>query len=745
MNIEKLLICEPGTSRSTIHISIAHPTPVEEQMLGKLVLLAELGTSESLNVDIIHAVQKELQSAYYTSEELNTEVAFENALAKTNQKIGELVADYASNWYEQLNICAIVLHGQHVLLAEYGRVHAFLIHNERIIDILQTTPKPHESVGALKIFSNIVTGKIQPGEHMFVTTTSLLDYFSQEKLRRIIVEHQPQDAMQVFDSTLNENINQTAFGAVLVSARAEQSEQVAPLSRVPVTPSATRYSAPQTSMDRLIEREHTTQEFLTPSLTSHFKKKSGEWFDNFFASFGKRHKRSKIYHTAPEDLKEYTPAQMPVRTEQHSSPLGSIGKVAARIGASIGNGIHTVRKTFFPSDRPSPITNAPRHIGNLPSRIIMAIKRMPMRTQILLAIALIIIFIFSQSVVNMGIGSLQANNEEEYATTTARIDQLLIEEDAAFSYNNDASASDRIGEVTGLINNLPRKNDDQKKRADEYTVRLATLQERARRLTRIDTPSVAVDFNSVLPTGDISGSTLIGQEIFAFSSSAKNILRAPLNGTAEIYASIDTGNVFQYMSPTGGNTLLFYTTANTLHEFTINAKALRDLTFTFSQENSNIIDIEHYQSRLYMLDIANNQIWRSNRSGNGYGAASAWLQDAQPTLSEARSFAIDGSIYVLFANGSVQKYTRGAVDTFQLEAIDPALTSGTRIWTNEASDNIYILDSSSKRLIIFTKEGAFVKQFQSEQFANAKDLTVDTEENNAFILSGSKVFSIPLQ
>ena len=114
-------------------------------------------------------------------------------------------------------------------------------------------------------------------------------------------------------------------------------------------------------------------------------------------------------------------------------------------------------------------------------------------------------------------------------------------------------------------------------------------------------------------------------------------------------------------------------------------------------------------------------------------------------LSNATSMAIDGSIYVLFSNGSVNKYTRGSADDFEVSGIDKEMSSPTRILTNEDFDNIYILDNGNSRIVVINKEGKFISSYQASVVKNATEIDVNEENKAIFVLSGGKVFKIDIK
>ena len=271
-----------------------------------------------------------------------------------------------------------------------------------------------------------------------------------------------------------------------------------------------------------------------------------------------------------------------------------------------------------------------------------------------------------------------------------------------------------------------------------------TLREQANHVTRIDRPAVLTDLNTLSSNGPIGGVELIGSTLYAFSPKDNSTYQVDTSsGEASLFATAVVENAFQYVIESTPNTLLFLNTANALNEYTVSAKALRDLPLTIPGTEINIVDIGYYEGRLYLLDIANNQVWRAVRGASQYSAAQKWIQDGTD-VRLAHSLAVDGDIYVLQENGSVSKFTRGTRQDFSIESVEPALGGGTKIWTDPDSSSLYILDAEGKRLLLFSKEGALRNQYVSEAFATATDIAINETAKKAYILAGTTIYTVDL-
>lgn len=114
------------------------------------------------------------------------------------------------------------------------------------------------------------------------------------------------------------------------------------------------------------------------------------------------------------------------------------------------------------------------------------------------------------------------------------------------------------------------------------------------------------------------------------------------------------------------------------------------------------------------------------------------------SLDNAVALAIDGSVYVLFEDGSIEKYNRGAKQSFSLKGLDKNLSKPTKIWTDTDAKNIYILDNGNSRLLVVDKDGNFQGSYSNSLLKNAVDFEVIESSKKVNFLSGDKAYSISL-
>jgi len=155
---------------------------------------------------------------------------------------------------------------------------------------------------------------------------------------------------------------------------------------------------------------------------------------------------------------------------------------------------------------------------------------------------------------------------------------------------------------------------------------------------------------------------------------------------------------------------------------------------------SSPVAIVPYDDNVYVLDQKKGLLKFVAGSG-GYGENS-YFKSSPPDLSSATGMAIDGSVWLLFKDGSVKQYTKSVSNNLQVSGLLKPLNNPTKLVTDITMENIYILDSGSGRIVKFDKTGKYQASYTSSVLSNAKDFTVDETNKKIQILSQGKVWEM---
>jgi hypothetical protein len=159
-------------------------------------------------------------------------------------------------------------------------------------------------------------------------------------------------------------------------------------------------------------------------------------------------------------------------------------------------------------------------------------------------------------------------------------------------------------------------------------------------------------------------------------------------------------------------------------------------------------DLEVYGSRfIYVLSPADNQIWKYERRRSDYSEGSPYNKTAD--LSQAVSIAIDGSIYVLSSDGSIQRLMRGENEPYDFRDLPSIPFAGNKLklYTSIENDFLYILDPDNSRILVFQKGDRFATYRKQVIFAleeEAVDFLVNDSGQKVNLLTKDKIYEFDL-
>ena len=107
--------------------------------------------------------------------------------------------------------------------------------------------------------------------------------------------------------------------------------------------------------------------------------------------------------------------------------------------------------------------------------------------------------------------------------------------------------------------------------------------------------------------------------------------------------------------------------------------------------------------------------------------------------------AIDGSVWLGTSNGKILKFTGGREDSFTPKGVDPPFGNTLTLYTSDETNNLYILDSQNKRVVILEKDGTYLAQYVWEEAFTATQLAVSEEQKKIYLLSDGKLYAIALK
>jgi hypothetical protein len=155
--------------------------------------------------------------------------------------------------------------------------------------------------------------------------------------------------------------------------------------------------------------------------------------------------------------------------------------------------------------------------------------------------------------------------------------------------------------------------------------------------------------------------------------------------------------------------------------------------------------VKSYGGNLYVVDTKANQIWRFRPSEKGYeNPPEPYFSAATKIdLTGIQAVEIDGFVWLLFADGRLLKFFGGEQKAFDLKGLPDPLSAPTAVVSQLDGDLLYIADAGNGRILEFTKEGQFLRQFrpaQGNDLQGMRDLFLDEAGDRFFVVTADWLY-----
>ncbi|GEM_PF-5224509 len=325
------------------------------------------------------------------------------------------------------------------------------------------------------------------------------------------------------------------------------------------------------------------------------------------------------------------------------------------------------------------------------------------------------------------LAQVESNNVE------AEKRNLIGEKADAIDLLNKSEAMLKEVEVSGFfVNSVSKYRDD-----------ISHFRDQVNAIIRVEKPSLVVDLAQKGPVDSLGMIHTQDQKNYVYET--RRLFESALNTVQEGLQIDPEESVVAGAELEDFNLLSFITQNGQVVEYsTRNGRFERAKTLDESWKKG--LDIKTFNGEnIYLLDAPAGTIWKYRRLRTSYGKSDAYATD--PSLSNGISLAIDGDIYALMRDGKVQKYRKGKQIPFEVKDQPSApLKNPTRIFTLAELNNIYILEPSERRIVVYSKDQNGVAHYQKQYvFTSLKpneirDFFIDKDEQKMTILTADKIY-----
>jgi hypothetical protein len=692
---------------------------------GKLIVLLDFPKDTKNPKELGNLLIQKIHKLYYRSALVEQEAILENILEEVNENL-PIIAEVDNNWAKKFNAVIAIIYRQEVYFSPLGNVSAWTTNNNKLINIFDYLESNIDKPTVDKVFTNILSGNIEPNQLLFFTTNTIFNYLAKDKIEKTIVNNEPAGIILKFKELLNKvkTKNFCLVSIKLSQYTPKQKIEKTPTLKTEKTKGGIKINvSPQQSMDHLLQSQQATEEILSKGKSSATVPENKPNLDDIDITDIQNKKKNN------QNFNKYL-------IQSFKTYIAILGTIFKAIYSFIRNIIVTVKEKITRTSIPK--IKTPNKIippTPLPNK---AMKKITGGKNIVI-VAIILLLAFAVSIFIMNSQKKLKLEKAAYEIILKNIDEKQEEYDLLLIYNDSGQAKDKLDEISELINKLPQRTKDQKERYNEILDKFTETLNKTRKLNTIKEPEIIAELDFT-PVEIVK----YGNNLIALGSESSQFSSLDLK-TKEIKNSSPGDITYQNIKAfdKDGNFIYGLKDNDKVVKINLDEQSAEEMTITYHPNYKKANDLMIYNSRIYILDSENNQIYKHNQGDESFGKGDAWIKDTSE-ITSGTSITIDGNIYAGTNTGEIKKFYTGNLEEFEIEEIDPLIKNIDEIFTDTTINEIYLMDSNSKRIIIINKDGTLINQFYLPTLSVMNNFIIDGAAQKVYIQSDNKIISLNL-
>jgi len=706
-SIAKLLL-QPEKPTATLEVFITEKEKAEKSKLGQLFILAEVDSRERGIKDKIKQLIDIVQNEYYASPTPDPEGSLETTCQNLNLNFADIMQKPEA-WYKKVNILIGVLKDDILTFSHLGNFSAYLIRSGKVSQILNT----QESEPEEELFSQITTGEVKAGDSVIVSTYSLFDFFSLEKIKKVVIKLNPEQAVHQFKNLIVDNIKVPNVLSLVVKYEKE---------KLAVQDDGTQTQkylqelyGSQESMQQLENLKDRTGRTLSASMWPNLKKTKD--------LLNLKKKKSSLSVGAKKGLK----LPKPKIKEKFKTP-----KL-----------LSNAKNLFGPSTNKSDSGLQPLSVQKESTTELRVPKtHTPKIKPNMLKIIIVLIIIFLGSLIYLNFYQKSQQRVKANEEIISNIEDKKAQAEAALIYQDKEKANNLLIEAGKDLESLNQYNDEW---VESYRINNEELVRLVNKINDI----FEINVDTVVSLSNI-GIDSINQII---KENGQLLVLTNLDSVYKInpkeksFSEFFNKDGLKDLAVLEDEGLILLTNSNEFYlrpASPAGGEAENDklLSFALAPEDV-IIDFKTYGERIYYLDI-DKGIYKVSKPLSAKPEVSMWYDENKDIIKKAQEIIIDGNIWIAYQN-EIIKLFKGAQDEFELSMLDKNLGSDLKVYSETEMDYLYVIDKYNGRLLVIDKTGVVQRQFLNDKLKDAESLIVSDEESVAWFNVGGEVFEIGLR
>lgn len=710
---------------------IHHSSEEKEGYAGCLFSLVEILNpwypTSQIGQTVINTVARE----YFRAKEPTALENFEFAIKRTNETLTQYTQNGETDWIGNLHGAFALIYNHEIHISTVGKPYIYLFRDGKIIDIVeQSNEGSQEEIHPLRPFANITSGEIKQGDILVIASSELAAALTAKQIQET-AEINPLDeaSLQLANHVRGQRISNVNILLVEVSTKEDIANE--PVSNIPETIPLDNINEPIILRTRL---------FIKQKITPHLKKIAGVISAAFLATGLWLRQRGlpvtkkaltatgkgiqKTSQTTKSMLRPSPPA---------SSNSNDMEIIQEGMPPLVGASVH------IRNYRDKPFRHRLRQGGNIFSRfavssfnylrLLITDRRYRPRLYRTLIILAILFLGVSMIIKTSGLRQGKPGSNVKYQLSTLQ---------AKYDMSGNVEPAQAIPLLNEIITTISRQD---KPKGSSLTL-LNSAKERLNTLTH--TTSLSVPSSAITLPKATQNIYVIGNNIYAITKQDGIYSGSLSSPTLELAANFpaNTGSVLASTGPNSAKTIFILTSNSALYEFSTDKTQLKPASSSDASWKA-AVSLSHFGNSIYFLDNKEGKIWKYTANQAKFSSPVSYTTDSQARLTEAKSLAIDGKVYVLRNDGSLieaGKKTNTPITLSGFPTDNQKPKTPVRLITNEENDLLFLVEKN--RLLAFSKTGVYDSEYiLSDNSAAITDVFVQPTLHKIWLASGNKLFS----
>ena len=671
------------------------PENIYEKRVGSLYMVGFLKNILPQDISFLDKLSKRIKDRYYTPGVRSPEKSLKESLKSANRFLEDLIQRGNTGWLGNLSFVTLSIKQSEFNFSKVGNLKIFLIRNGKIVDIDKKVKFQDIEPYPLKVFLNIVSGKLVEDDIFLILSEEIAEFFEKQAILNEIAKEPFLKEKRLVE---------------LLNGKIKKAEELSGICLLILSREKTQERKKTT-----IVRQEKTRDFS-------FKKALVSLFNPILNAF-KKIRIPKIPKINLPKIELPKRAKKPVeKPEKQKLRLKKLSKL-------------TIPKIELPKFRMS--LNVKTYNTQI-KKAKKAIQSFLKHKNTILVLSLVLVLFLGSFIFQKQTEKQLKEYQVQISEIEEKIDLaegLLILESPQSLKQAQLLLRESWEEISPIVKIASSLSKDFNNQVVSLKEKILEKLYQFNKLEEIKEPEILFEFK----IGEFVPQKMIAyqENIYFFNPYTKDIFKLNENNEGKIIQSIQEFNSASLWQ----DSILFFSKPNKIISFK-NDQLNQVFSLETPYPNFNFNDFAIFKSNLYFLDKKAGQIVKYPYLEDlTWGSPQLWLNNQTTKPIESNSLSVDGSIWTLNKD-SISKYSTGIFRETLGSTIFPYAENLSKIFANATLPYLYILEPAQNRIIIINKSGEVIKQFYSEKFDNLLDFSISVNGKTIYLLNGLKVYKI---